>query len=85
MAVATGIRKVHLIDWRFGVAGRDHLMGRAVATLAGGCVTVQLCMRAAVNARIVLTHLRRVASGAELGAAGRRLDHIMCAVACDAG
>ena len=85
MAVATGIRKVRLVDWRFGVASRDHRVGGAVATLAGRCVTVHLCMRAAVNARIVLTCLRGVASGAELGAAARRLSHIMGAVASDAG
>jgi len=59
-------------------------MRRAVATLAGGRVTVHFGVRPAVNARVVLTYFRRVAGGAELGTARGGVGNIMRSVAGNA-
>ena len=55
-----------------------------MATLADGRVTIQLGVRPAVNARIVLAYFRRVAGGAELDSARGRVHHIVRSVAGNA-
>ena len=84
MALAAGVGKVRLAHRRFRVAGRHHLVRRAVATLAGRRVAVHFGVRPAVNAQVVLTHFRGMAGGAELGTARGGVRHIMRSVADDA-
>ena len=85
MALAAGVGQVRLVHGRFRVCCGHHFVRRAVATLAGGGVTVHFGVRPAVNARVVLTHFRRVAGGAELGATRGRVGNIVRSVAGNAG
>ena len=55
-----------------------------MATLADGRVTIQLGVRPAVNARIVLTHFLGMAGSAELYTARGRIDHIVGSMAGNA-
>ena len=85
MALSASVGQVRFAHRRFGVARGHHFVRRAVATLAGRRVAVQFGVRPAVNARIVLTHFRGVAGGAELHAARGRVHHIVRSVAGNAG
>ena len=85
VAMSAGLRKVELVDGRFGIAGHENLVGGAMAAVASRGVAVHLGVGAPVDAFAVLRHLGGMAGGAELDTKLGGLDHIMSAMAGDAG
>ena len=67
MAGTAGGGQILFVHRRMGIAGWQHRVRGAMATLAGGDIAVAMIVRAAMDSGLVLLHLSSVTSGTELG------------------